>query len=222
VSSSHQNLAFNALLFLFRHVLKKDFGDHKDVPRAKKSNYIPTVLSRQEIDAVLAHLANPYKLVAQLQYGRGLRISECCKLRIKDFNFDAGLLTVRGKGEKTRTVPMPQRLVPELQAQLEIVKKLHDADLHAGFHGVFLDDQMEKKYPKAAKELIWQWFIPQASLTFVPSTKQKRRYHLHDSHVQDALYEAVRKARLNKRVTAHTFRNVFTPLEIYDLFPLAA
>jgi hypothetical protein len=75
VSSSHQNLAFNALLFLFRHVLKTDFGIHKDIPRAKKSNYIPVVLSRQEIDAVLKHLAHPYKLVAQLQYGCGLRIS---------------------------------------------------------------------------------------------------------------------------------------------------
>jgi integron integrase len=209
VSSSHQNLALNALLFLFRHVLKTDFGDHKDIPRAKKSNYIPTVLSRQEIDAVLAHLAHPYKLVAQLQYGCGLRISEGCKLRVKDFNFDSGLLTVRGKGEKTRTIPMPQKLVPELQAQLEIVKKLHDADLHAGFHGVFLDDQLEKKYPKAAKELVWQWFFPQESLTFIPGTKQRRRYHLHDSHVQDALYEAVRKARLTKRVTSHTFRHSY-------------
>ncbi len=209
VSSSHQNLAFNALLFLFRHVLKTDFGIHRDIPRAKKSNYIPTVLSRQEIDAVLEHLVHPYKLVALLQYGCGLRISEGCKLRVKDFNFDAGLLTVRGKGEKTRTVPLPQRLVPELQAQIEVVKKLHDEDLAAGFAGVFLDDQLEKKYPRAARELVWQWFFPQESLTFVASTKERRRYHLHDSRFQDALYEAVRKAKLTKRVTSHTFRHSF-------------
>lgn len=209
VSSSHQNLAFNALLFLFRHVLKADFGIHKDIPRAKKSNYIPVVLSRQEIDAVLNNLASPYKLVAQLQYGCGLRISEGCKLRVKDFNFDVGLLTVRGKGEKTRTVPLPQKLAPELQAQIEVVKKLHAEDLAAGFAGVFLDDQLEKKYPRAAKELPWQWFIPQASLTFVAETKERRRYHLHDSHVQEALYEAVRKANLTKRVTSHTFRHSY-------------
>jgi hypothetical protein len=85
VSSSHQNLAFNALLFLYRHILKKDFGDHKDVPRAKKSNYIPTVLSRKEIESVLVHLRHPYWLVAKLQYGCGLRISEGCRLRVKDF-----------------------------------------------------------------------------------------------------------------------------------------
>jgi len=145
VSSSHQNLAFNALLFLYRHVLNKDFGIHKDIPRAKKSNYIPVVLSRPEIDAVLKHLWHPYKLVAQLQYGCGLRINEGVSLRVKDFNFDAGILTVRGKGDKTRTVPIPQRLVSELQTQIEAVKKLHDEDLAAGFAGVFLDDQLEKK-----------------------------------------------------------------------------
>jgi integron integrase len=209
VSSSHQNQAFNALLFLYRHVLKKDFGNHKDIPRAKKSNYIPVVLSRKEIEAIIEHLPHPYKLVAQLQYGCGLRISEGCKLRVKDFNFDTGLLTVRGKGEKTRTVPLPQRLMPELQAQLEAVKKLHEEDLTAGFAGVFLDDQLEKKYPKAAKELVWQWFFPQESLTFVSESGERRRYHIHDSHVQGALYEAVRKAKLTKRVTSHTFRHSF-------------
>ncbi len=209
VSSSHQNQAFNALLFLYRHVLKKDFGTHKDIPRAKKSNYIPVVLSRPAIDAVLEHLGHPYKLVAQLQYGCGLRINEGVKLRVKDFNFDAGILTVRGKGEKTRTVPIPQVIVPELQTQLEAVKRRHDEDLAAGFAGVFLDDQLEKKYPRAATELVWQWFFPQERLTYVAETKERRRYHLHDSRVQDALYAAVRKAKLTKRVTSHTFRHSF-------------
>lgn len=209
VSSSHQNQAFNALLFLYRHVLKKDFGIHKDIPRAKQSNYIPMVLSRHEIDTVLAHLAHPYKLIAQLQYGCGLRMNESVTLRAKDFNFDAGILTVRGKGNKIRTVPIPQKITPELQTQMEAVKKLHDEDQAAGFAGVFLDDQLEKKYPRAAKELVWQWFIPQASLTFVAETKERRRYHIHNTHVQDALYGAVRKAKLTKRVTAHTFRHCY-------------
>jgi integron integrase len=209
VSSSHQNLAFNALLFLYRHVLNRDFGTHKDIPRAKKSNYIPTVLCRKEIDSVLAHLRHPFKLVAQLQFGCGLRISEGCQLRVKDFDFDTGLLTVRGKGKKVRTVPLPKTLLPELHAQLERVKKLHDEDLAASFSGVFLDDQLEKKYPRAAKELIWQWFIPQESLTFVAQTKESRRYHVHDSRVQEVFGEAVRKARLTKRVTSHTFRHSY-------------
>lgn len=209
MSSSHQNLAFNSLLFLYRYVLKMDFGILKDIPRAKKSTYIPVVLSRREIDDILVHLAYPYKLIAQLQYGCGLRVNESVTLRAKDFNFDAGILTVLGKGNKSRTVPIPNQITPELLAQMEAVKKLHDKDLEKGFAGVFLDDQLEKKYPRAAKELVWQWFMPQESLTFVADTKELRRYHLHKTHVQDALYEAVRKARLTKRVTPHTFRHTY-------------
>jgi len=209
VAASTQNQAFNALLFLFRHILKKDFGDHKDIPRAKKSKYIPVVLSRKEIDAVLKHLEHPCDLAVKLLYGCGLRLFECVKLRVKNFNFDAGILTVHGKGSKDRTVPIPQTIMPELTAQFEAIKKLHDEDLAAGYAGVFLEDQLEKKYPKAGKEFIWQWFFPQQSLTYVSDAKELRRYHLHETHVQLALYEAVRRAKLTKRVTSHTFRHSF-------------
>ena len=209
VSASTQNQAFSSLLFLFRHVLKKDFGDHRDVPRAKRSRYIPVVLSRQEINSVLKHLEYPYDLVVKLLYGCGLRLFECVQLRVQNFNFDAGILTVHGKGKKDRTVPLPQTLVPELRAQLEAVGRLHDKDLAAGYTGVFLDDLLEKKYPSAAKDFIWQWFFPQKTLTLIPGKKELRRYHLHESHVQEALYEAVRRAKLTKRVTSHTFRHSF-------------
>ena len=209
VAASTQNQAFNALLFLYRHILKQDFGVHKDIPRAKKSSYIPVVLSRQEIDAVLKHLKYPYNLAVKLLYGCGLRLFECVKLRVKDLNFDALILTVRGKGNKSRTVPIPQKIVSELTTQLEAIKKLHDEDIAAGYAGVFLEDQLEKKYPKAAKDFIWQWFFPQQSLTVLEDTKERRRYHLHEKHVQEALYEAVRRAKLTKRVTSHTFRHSF-------------
>ncbi len=154
VSASTQNQAFNALLFLYRHILKKDFGDHKDIPRAKKSKYIPVVLSRKEIDAVLKHLSHPYDLAVKLLYGCGLRLFECVKLRVKNFNFDAGILTLHGKGSKDRTVPIPQKIMPELTSQFELIKKLHDEDLAAGYAGVFLEGQLEKKYPKATKDFI--------------------------------------------------------------------
>ena len=88
VSASTQNQAFNALLFLFRHALKKDFGDYKDVPRAKRSKYIPVVLSRKEINTVLEYLQYPYDLVVKLLYGCGLRLFECLQIRVKDFNYD--------------------------------------------------------------------------------------------------------------------------------------
>ena len=209
VSSSTQNLAFNALLFLYRYILKKDFGDHKDIPRAKKSTYVPVVLSRDEIQVVLAQLGRPYQLIAKLQYGCGLRRFEAVKVRVKDFNFDAGLLTIKGKGGKSRTVPLPNTILPELQAQLAFVKKLHADDRAAGYAGVFLEDQLEKKYPNASREFQWQWFFPQESLTVVASSREKRRYHVHDSRFQDAMYHAVKKAQLTKRVTTHTLRHSF-------------
>lgn len=220
VAASTQNQAFNAILFLYRHVLNKDFGDHKDIPRSKKSKYIPVVLSRKEIDEVVKFLAYPYNLVVKLLYGCGLRLFECVNLRVKNFNFDAGILTVHGKGDKDRTVPIPQKIAPELTAQIDAVKKIHDEDVSAGYSGVFLDDSLEKKYPSACKDFIWQWFFPQRSLTFVEGSKERRRYHLHETHVQLALYEAVRKAKLTKRVTCHTFRHSFAThllLANYDI-----
>jgi len=209
VAASTQNQAFNALLFLFRHALKQDFGDHKDVPRAKKSKYIPVVLSRKEIETVLRHLQYPYDLVVKLLYGCGLRLFECLQLRVKDFNFEARILTVHGKGKKDRTVPLPETIMPQLTSQLEVVNKIHDEDLAAGYAGVFLDDRLEKKYPSAAKDFAWQWFFPQKTLTQISATQELRRYHLHETHVQGALYEAVRRAKLTKRVTSHTFRHSF-------------
>ena len=156
VASSTQNQAFNALLFIFRHVLKKDFGDQRDVPRAKKSKYI-----------------------------------------------------MHGKGNKDRTVPLPQRLIPKLKTQMEVVSDRHNKDLAAGYAGVFLVDSLEKKYPTAARDFIWQWFFPQKGLTLIPGTKESRRYHLHESQVQVALKRTVRKAKLTKRVKSHTFRHSF-------------
>jgi integron integrase len=210
VSSSTQNQAFNALLFLFRHILKRDFGDHKDVPRAKRSSYIPAVLTRQEIDSVLPNLSYPYSLVIKLLYGCGLRLFECLKLRVQNFNFDEQVLTVMdGKGKKARTVPIPQSIVQELLEQLERVKAIHDEDLSAGYSGVLLEDALEKKYPNASKDYIWQWIFPQQNLTYLPETKEMRRFHLSDKDVQQQLFRAVRKARITKRVTSHTFRHSF-------------
>ena len=122
---------------------------------------------------------------------------------------DDGVLTIHGKGKKDRTVPLPEAIVPELKAQTRVVAELHEKDLAAGYDGVFLDDAVEKKYPKAPKEFIHQWIFPQQSLTLVEETDERRRYHLHETELQDALYHAVRRARIPKRVTAHTFRHSY-------------
>nr|WP_320012417.1 integron integrase [uncultured Desulfobulbus sp.] len=210
VSASSQNLAFNSLLYLFRNVLGKEFGTIDGVVRAKKRPYIPVVLERAEVDQVIAEMVHPYSLVVKLLYGCGLRLFECLQLRIQCFNFGAGVLTIHdGKGKKDRTVPIPETLAAELQEQIVRVGELHQQDLESGYDGVFLFDALDLKYPNAAKELIWQWVFPANSLTQVKETRELRRYHLHPSLVQKAIRAAVQRAKIPKRVTAHTFRHSF-------------
>jgi integron integrase len=221
VSASSQNQAFNALLFFFRHVLRRDFGEIDGVVRAKRHRYIPVVLSRREVDAVLGHLEPPYHLVASLLYGCGLRLTECVNLRVQCFNLEARLLTVHdGKGQKDRTVPLPERALPEIHQQMEHVQRLHAQDLADGYAGVFLPRQLEKKYKNAAREYIWQWFFPASKLTFLRGTDETRRYHVHESHVQGAVRAAVAAAGIPKRISPHTFRHTFAShllLADYDL-----
>jgi integrase len=149
--------------------------------------------------------------VVKLLYGCGLRLFECVKLRVENFNFDAGVLTIHdNKGQKDRTVPLPQSIVRELKGRLEQVKDIHQKDLdNSECAGTFLDNRLEKKDKNAPRELVWQWLFPARVLTFVPEENKMRRYHLHDTHVQKAIKEAVGKARLTKRASAHTFRHSF-------------
>lgn len=210
VAASTQNQAFNALLFLYRHVLRQEFGKIEGVTRAKKSTHIPVVLSRREIDSVLSHLNNPYQLAVKLLYGCGLRLSECLQLRLNDFNLDMNTLTIRnGKGKKGRTLPLPESIKQEILLQIDQAKALHCEDMSDQYAGVFLPDRLEVKYPKAATELAWQWFFPAKVLTTVPSTGEKKRFHLHETHLQRAIKRAVGEAKLLKRASAHTFRHSF-------------
>ncbi len=210
VSATTQNQAFNSLLFFYRHVLHKEFGQVEGVVRAKRKPYIPVVLSRDEINDIVKHLDPPYDLIVKLLYGCGLRLFECLGLRVQCMNFDAGILTVHdGKGQKDRTVPLPQTILPELRAHLESLKVLHQNDLNRGYAGVFLVNALEQKYKNAAREFIWQWFFPAKQLTFDSNAGEYRRYRLHETHVQHAIKQAVGKARITKRATAHTFRHSF-------------
>lgn len=143
-------------------------------------------------------------------YGCGLRISECLTLRVHNFNFDMKILTIHdGKGKKDRTVPIPDALMDDLQAQLERLIELHERDCRAGFDGVFLYGLLEKKYTNAVRELVWQWFFPANDVTVIPETGERRRYHIHETALQKALRRAVKNAKIPKRVTSHTFRHSF-------------
>lgn len=210
VAASTQNQAFNALLFLYRHILKSEYELKDKVVRARRKRYIPVALSHDEVERVLALLSYPYNLVAGLLYGCGLRLFEGLNLRVGCLNFDDMIVTVHdGKGKKDRTVPLPERLKPELQLHMKRVYTLHAKDLAEGYDGVFMPNALDRKWRNSAKELIWQWVFPAKTLTFVPANNEHRRYHLHDSVFQRVLRDAVREAQIPKRVTAHTFRHSF-------------
>ena len=210
VAASTQNQAFNALLFLFKQILNKEFQLGDGVVRAKRKPHIPVVLSRQEVDRVIDKIDPSCRLIAQLLYGCGLRLFEGLQLRVQDLDFDHQRITVQqGKGGKSRTVPMPLTLQENLIQQIEKAKHVHDADLAAGYQGVFMPSAIEQKFPQAAQELPWQWLFPAKTLTHIADKNEYRRYHLHETHVQKAIKRAVKKAQIAKHATAHTLRHSF-------------
>ncbi|MCP4341120.1 MAG: integron integrase [Desulfobulbaceae bacterium] len=210
VSASTQNLAFNSLLFFYRHVLNKEFGKIEGVVRAKKRPYIPVVLSKAEISEIFSVIDTQYLLIIKLLYGCGLRLFECLNLRVQCLNFDAEILTIHdGKGQKDRTVPIPTVLQKDLRNHLQMIKQLHLKVLEKGYGGVFFVNAIEKKYKNASREFIWQWLFPAKQLTADKESGVMKRSHLHPTHIQKELRRAVTKGCLTKRVTAHTFRHSF-------------
>jgi integron integrase len=210
VSASTQNQALAALLFLYRDVLGHDLPWLDDVVRAKAPVHLPVVLSRDEVRAVLAHLHGTPRLMAALLYGSGLRLLECCRLRVKDVEFARHQLTVRrGKGDKDRVTMLPAALERPLAEHLRQVKSQHARDLAAGAGWVELPGALSRKLPNAGREWPWQWVFPATRTYLEPATGQRRRHHLHETVVQQAVRRAVQAAGLAKRATCHTFRHSF-------------
>ena len=210
VSSSTQNLARNAVLFLYKHVLKKDIGDSKEYVIAKRSRKVPTVFSQDEAKRVIAQLEGRNALIAKLLYGTGMRISECLQLRIKDVDFDQNLIVVRdGKGEQDRVTMLPDSIKELLKHQIDRVVYLHELDQKENVPGVFIPFSIEKKYPNVGKELGWYFMFPGKSLSKDPMTDIIRRHHVHESNIQRAVKKAVQKAGIRKHAGCHTFRHSF-------------
>lgn len=210
VSASTQNQALCALLFLYRHVLGREVGDLGDVIRARKPKHLPVVMTREEVKAVLAHMASDKWLMASLMYGAGLRLMECLRLRVQDIDVSRNEILVRdGKGAKDRITMLPESLKAPLQEHLKKVNEIHNKDLADGWGRVQLPTALEKKYPNASAEWRWQWVFPQEKRWINGTTREQGRHHIDASLVQKAVRDAVNKAGLVKRVTCHTFRHSF-------------
>ncbi len=214
VAASTQNQALNALVFLYREVLQLDLGNF-DAVRARRPLRVPTVLSQVEAKELLDAVAGlkttePYHVMCQLMYGSGLRLMECCRLRVKDIDLARGQATVRsGKGDKDRYVMMPAAAQVELQRLLDWRRQLHEQDLARGFGRVDMPTALDRKLGGADHALAWQFLFASSKLSRCPRTRRVGRHHVHQGGVQRAVSTAARSLQWNKRVTCHTLRHSF-------------
>jgi integron integrase len=210
VSAGTQDQAFSGLVFLYRDVLGRPLAGLEDTPRAKRPIRIPLVLAREEVHAVLKHLRGVPWLMCSLMYGSGLRLLECCRLRVKDVDFSRAEITVHdGKGRKDRLTVLPDRLAPILRQHIERVQEQHNRDLEGTAGYVCLPDALDRKYPSAPRDWAWQWVFPARRIHVDAETGQRRRHHLHESVLQRLFAAAVRAAALSKPATCHTLRHSF-------------
>jgi len=210
VAPSTQTQALSALLFLYKRVLRVDLPWLTDVVRAKKQKRIPVVMSRDEVSSLPDHLDGTSWLIAALMYGSGFRLLEVLRLRTKDIDFDRKQILVRaGKGNKDRGALLPARLTIALKAQLASTKRQHATDLERGAGWVELPTAIQKKYPNAGRDIVWQWVFPSTRTYRDPATDQRRRHHFHESAIQRRIRQATQAAGIPKRVTSHTLRHSF-------------
>ncbi len=210
VAASTQNQALAALVFLYREVLGREAPALDSVIRAKGPTRLPVVLTRAEVKALLLHVEGVPRLMVTLLYGSGLRLLECCRLRVKDVDFGTNQIVVRrGKGNKDRATMLPVWIKPDLASHLARVRVQHEADLRSRAGWVELPGTLDLKLPSAGRDWAWQWVFPATRLYVDRSTGQRRRHHLHQTVVQQAVRRAVLASGIAKRATCHTFRHSF-------------
>lgn len=210
VAASTQRVALHALLFLYQKVLEREVGWVDDIARAKQPARLPCVLTQDEIARLWPHLIGVHGLVLKLLYGTGMRLMEGLRLRVKDLDLESMSITVReGKGNKDRTVPVPQRLRAELAELLDQREAWHVVDLQKNMADVDLPHALHRKYPQAARQLGWQWLFASDRYSIDPASGVKRRHHLYDQTVQRLMARAVKRAGIVKPATPHTMRHSF-------------
>ena len=210
VAAVTQAQALNAVVFFFREVLRRDPGDFGDFSRARRGRKIPGVLSQGECKRLFDAMDGTYRLMAELMYAAGLRLTELLRLRVRDVDLKRLQLSVQfGKGRKSRYTMIPPQLVKRLRAHRERLRVLHEKDRQAGLPGVELPQALARKKPRAGEKFTWFWFWPSRNLMRDHGNGIIRRHHVLDTTFQKAIRLAAKSARLDKRVTPHTLRHSF-------------
>lgn len=212
VAASTQNQAMSSVLFLFEKVLEFEVGWLK-FTAAQRPDNLPVVLSTSEVKELLNQVEHPvFRLMAELMYGTGMRLLECCRLRIKDIDWERKQIIVKqGKGAKDRMVPLPLSCIPKLEAQIERVLQMHTLELAQGRGAVSLPDALHLKYPQAVKSPNWQFIFPSSRLCEDPRHPELGllRHHIHENGLQKAVHRAVKRAKITKKASCHTLRHSF-------------
>lgn len=195
---------------MHKKVLKIPLDDF-DFKHARVGKRLPVVFSRDETLEVLSNLNGEFHLMASLLYGSGLRLTECLKLRIKDVDFKLNEIIVRGgKGDNDRRTILPRLLIPQLKRQLEKAKiKLEEHMSVKEFTGASIPEALERKYPNAPKELAWQYIFPSRNPAIDPRSGKLKQHYRHESFLQKAVKNAIRKSQITKNASCHTFRHSF-------------
>ncbi|MEX1994464.1 MAG: integron integrase [Steroidobacteraceae bacterium] len=210
VSASTQNQALAAILFLYREVLGIQLPWLADVIRAKRPQRLPVVLTRDEVQEVLARLSGTEWLVVSMLYGSGMRLGECMRLRIKDIELSRREILIRdSKGQKDRVTVLPDSLNPHLRAHLQRVTRLFESDRKESSPGVSLPFALRRKYPNAATSWAWYWLFPSPSFCPDPYSNELVRHHLYPQNIQRAVKLAIRATGITKPASTHTLRHCF-------------
>lgn len=210
VSPNTQSQAFNAILYLYKHVLNQPLSAVTEFARPKKKQKLPVVLTQTEVRSLLKQLNGTPWLVTCLLYGSGLRLMECLRLRIINIDFEHQALFIHNaKGGKDRIVTLSGELIAPLRQHLEYVKMLHNKDLDDGLGEVYLPHALARKYPNSPRQWEWQYVFPSSRLCTDPRSGVIRRHHIHEQLIQRNIKKAIRSAGIAKHASCHTLRHSF-------------